>query len=273
MEIHCACHSCPAYSTANITSGRTHILLSYCTYRECFGRTKGEQKREKAKAAKVNAGRQTRKNAHQRLGVDYLLCLLPHFSIFSYITDGDMVEATLDAFAATVFMFVVSASPFLAFRYCIYKRKINVVLSHVISFAYVLVASLAISALLDTDYSIGWINASILYCGKDTRKANAAPKEPERLEIVPDEQVVIQNEPSEYELQMRRDYNRYTYLRNELKKIPMEDVNRWHDNGKITDVQYNEICSAYNAMKEEMEEIRKRVRVLNQVKGHRSENK
>lgn len=241
-----------------------------------------DERKESKNEKRQKLQKSTPESKHEKMPISGWALIIYYVSFhilayFSYIADGDMVEATLDAFAATVFMFVVSASPFLAFRYCIYKRKINVVLSHVISFAYVLVASLAISTLLDTDYSIGWINAfinaSILYCGKDTRKANAAPKEPERLEIVPDEQVVIQNEPSEYELQMRRDYNRYTYLRNELKKIPMEDVNQWHDNGKITDVQYNEICSAYNAMKEEMEEIRKRVRVLNQVKGHRSENK
>lgn len=77
------------------------------------------------------------------------------------------------------------------------------------------------------------------------------------------------NEPSEYELQMRRDFNRYTQLREELKKIPMEDVNQWREDGRITDVQYDEICSAYNTLKAEMEEIRKRVRTINQTSAFR----
>lgn len=79
----------------------------------------------------------------------------------------------------------------------------------------------------------------------------------------------LYREPSEYELQMRRDFHRYTHLREELKKISMEDVNQWHEVGRITDVQYNEIRSTYNSMKDEMEEIRKRVRTINQTSAFR----
>lgn len=79
----------------------------------------------------------------------------------------------------------------------------------------------------------------------------------------------LYREPSEYELQMRRDFHRYTHLREELKKISMEDVNQWHEVGRITDVQYNEIRSTYNSMKDEMEEIRKRVRTINRTSAFR----
>lgn len=75
-------------------------------------------------------------------------------------------------------------------------------------------------------------------------------------------------EPSEYELQMRGDFKRYTYLREELKKLPVKDIDQWHNEGKLTEDQYNKFVDTYIAIQSEMEDIRKRVRVMNQTSAY-----
>lgn len=94
-------------------------------------------------------------------------------------------------------------------------------------------------------------------------------------QVISDQPVLESVQPSEYELQMRQEYKRYRQLREERQKIPANDVKKWHDEGKMTDEQYNKIMSAYNYMGEEMEDIRKRVKILNQTnvyQPHAEEN-
>lgn len=207
------------------------------------------------------------------LAVYYITIPILTFCVCAFAYGCGLLEAFLITLINTALTFVVATSPFLIFRYCIYKKKMNVVLSHIISFAYVFLVSFLVSEFLFTDYNMGWINifinAAILYCGEDTRevKANNTQKETVRTVVATN----VSTEPNEYELQMRRDYNRYTYLRDEVNKIPLEDVKQWYEDGKITDVQYDEILSAYNSLKNEMEEIRQRVRVINQARSHKSE--
>lgn len=203
----------------------------------------------------------------------------------------------------TLIVFVLFTLPFLIYRYLVKKSPVSKSSAYLFSILYCLTVTIVLSLVFDKAYGAGWItifiDASILYCGKKEKTHSSNDIAQSALAPELDQKVIEKNigiaiqdthitssdtempevskeknepnhtiEPSEYELQMRREYNRYTYLRQEVHKIPIQDVRMWHDNGNLTDIQYEKICSVYNSMKIEMKDIRKRVQLLNQTNAY-----
>lgn len=186
--------------------------------------------------------------------------------------------------------FVVFPAPVLLFRFAILKRPIKTgkIGTLIVSFLYCALAGLILSIIAETTVKAGWIMiciiSAILRYGELVETVEDADKTDTANETIILEESSVKyraeerkkgsnvnsnKEPSEYELQMRHEYNRYTYLRQEVEKIPMSDVKQWHEEGKLTDAQYENIYSVYASMKNEMEDIRKRVRVMNQTNPYK----
>jgi hypothetical protein len=68
---------------------------------------------------------------------------------------------------------------------------------------------------------------------------------------------------NDYETQMRDLIARYRQIREELKKIPVDDIKAYYDAGAISASQYRTIVSAYNEKVHELRQIRDQVDRLN----------
>ena len=58
------------------------------------------------------------------------------------------------------------------------------------------------------------------------------------------------------------DEARLSELNEELKKIPVAKVKKWHEEGKLTDEQYKSIARKYNTMLKERDEIQERMELI-----------
>lgn len=61
------------------------------------------------------------------------------------------------------------------------------------------------------------------------------------------------------------DKARLAELNEELKKIPVAKVKKWHEEGKLTDEQYKAIAKKYNSMLKESDEIQERMELLKNI--------
>lgn len=67
------------------------------------------------------------------------------------------------------------------------------------------------------------------------------------------------------------DRSRLAELEEELQKIPVAKVKRWHAEGRITDEQFRTIAKRYNQLKKERNEIQERLSLLEYIDKKESE--
>ena len=195
---------------------------------------------------------------------------------FDFIEYGKPNEYALGFIIEDFLVFLIYILPISIFRFCIRKKPVYTwIAAWLIAILYTALCSAVEVLVYDLLFELemepvgrfhGFFIPFLLHGGQYTPKPETVDVQPvsDQHELPADEQ----KEPSEYELQMRQEFNRYRQLRDERQKIPVDDVRQWHDEGKMTDDQYNKIISAYNSMGEEMEDIRKRVKLLNQTNAY-----
>jgi hypothetical protein len=191
---------------------------------------------------------------------------------FDFIEYGKPNEYALGFIIEYFLVFLIYILPISIFRFCIRKKPVYTwIAAWLIAILYTALCSAVEVLVYDLLFELemepvgrfhGFFIPFLLHGGQYTPKPETVDVQPvsDQHELPDDEQ----KEPSEYELQMRQEYKRYRQLRDERQKIPVNDIRQWHDEGKMTDEQYNKIMSAYNAMGLEMDEIRKRVKLMNQ---------
>jgi hypothetical protein len=77
--------------------------------------------------------------------------------------------------------------------------------------------------------------------------------------------VCNQKKQLKYEQQIQKEYSRYSCLKQECQELHIEEAKKWYTEGKLTEEQYSVIESIYLKKQEEMQEIRRRVKLMQQI--------
>lgn len=102
---------------------------------------------------------------------------------------------------------------------------------------------------------------------EETKKNDDIPKNIINVECVNESQKTIDSETSAAEAKksLYSDEARLAELTEEIKKIPVAKVKKWHEEGKLTDEQYKAIARKYNSMLKERDEIQERMELLKSI--------
>ena len=204
-----------------------------------------------------------------------VIVVVSSYGKFDFVDYGNPREFALGCIIEYILVFLIYILPISIFRFCIRRKPVYTwIAAWLIAILYTALCSAVEVMVYDLLFDLqmdpvgrfhGFFIPFLLHGGQNLSE----PTNDEQTVAEKDESSVLsQAKPSEYELQMRQEFKRYRLLRDERQKIPVDDVRQWHDEGKMTDDQYNKIMSAYNSMGEEMEDIRKRVKLLNQTNAY-----
>ena len=169
--------------------------------------------------------------------------------------------------------FITLLLPEILIRYKSIKKPTTKIIAFLISLAHYILYSIVFSFLCEEfiRYGLWWL---LLQCKIMTEQQECSDTQEEYKEPYIDQNGKHFTEPAEelpiihektIDTDISADEARLSELNEELKKIPVAKVKKWHEEGKLTDEQYKSIARKYNTMLKERDEIQERMELLKNI--------